>query len=40
LNEDNPNVKRRKATNNPKELEGKSVSNYAVVHHTHCNFKA
>jgi hypothetical protein len=40
LNEDNPNVKRRMATNNPKELEGKSVSNYAVVHDTHFNSEA
>jgi hypothetical protein len=29
LNLDNPNVKQRMATNNPKELEGKSVSNYS-----------
>jgi hypothetical protein len=28
------------ATNNPKELEGKSVSNYAVVHNTHFNSEA
>jgi hypothetical protein len=40
LNEDNTNVKRRMATNNPKELEGKSVSNYDVVHDTHFNSKA
>jgi hypothetical protein len=39
LNEDNPNVKRRMATNNPKELEGKSVSNCAVVHDAHINFE-
>jgi hypothetical protein len=28
------------ATNNPKEVEGKSVSNYAVVHDTHFNSEA
>jgi hypothetical protein len=40
LNEDNPNVKRRMSTNNPKKLEGKSDSNYAVVQDTHFNSKA
>jgi hypothetical protein len=40
LNEDNPNVKRRMATNNPNEREGKSASNYAMVHDRHLYSKA